>query len=97
MVAEVEQRGDTFSLPADHLQLGEDKVIPINRLKVGMRVRYCTDYPIGENGTVVSWNDTFIFVKYDYDIHRLGMAGATAQATYPTDLVEIQLDKNDKL
>lgn len=79
----------------------EVTVIPQERLKVGMRVAYTwqvTDnVTLIEKGTVSSYNDTVIFVKYDEQVHKLGMAGATAQATYPCDLIEIEHEHNDSI
>jgi hypothetical protein len=72
-----------------------------DRLKVGMRVAYTwhvtNNVTLTEAGTVSSWNDSVVFVKYDEHVHKLGMAGATAQATYECDLVEIDHEYNDRI
>jgi hypothetical protein len=39
-----------------------------------------------EKGTVSSRNETYVFVKFDQDVKRLGWDGATAKACRPEDL-----------
>ena len=48
-----------------------------------MRVKYI---PQNENGTVTSKNDTYIFVKFDDPVSRLGWEGTTSQACSPCNL-----------
>ncbi len=68
------------------------------RLKAGMRVRYYTDVPgLSQDGTVSSWNETLVFVKYDDRVHKHGMIGTTAEGTYRRDLVEIDHAYNDRI
>ncbi|HEY5865113.1 MAG TPA: hypothetical protein VI542_06105 [Candidatus Tectomicrobia bacterium] len=60
----------------------------------GQRVFYCnrtyhhtTPQKITyEPGTVSSTNDTYVFVKFDAQVVRMGWQGTTAQACHPGDL-----------
>jgi hypothetical protein len=73
-------------------------MITQNRLKAGMRVRYVTDCPNhSENGTVSSWNEAYVFVKFDERVLRHGMGGTTAEGCDHRDLLEIDREYNDRL
>jgi hypothetical protein len=76
-------------------------MIEASQLKVGMRVMYVgggsDTWSFRDKGTVSSWNDKYVFVKYDEQVHRLSMEGATAKATTRSSLVEIELEYNRAL
>lgn len=40
-----------------------------------------------ERGTISSYNDKYIFVKFDKQVNVLGWNETTAQSCYPEDLV----------
>lgn len=50
-------------------------------MKVGDRVKYIPNYGDCEWGSVSSWNDHYVFVKYDKQVSKLGWEGTTSQAT----------------
>lgn len=58
----------------------------LDQLKKQMRVRYVPrmadeniNDPSCEDGTVSSWNDEFVFVKFDKQLNLLGWDGTTSQ------------------
>lgn len=56
-------------------------------MKSGDRVKYTPSHGgEGEWGTVSSWNDHFVFVKYDKQVSKFGWDGTTSQSTKREDL-----------
>jgi hypothetical protein len=42
--------------------------------------------PTGERGRISSWNETYIFVKFEQQLVNFGWVGTTSKACYPRDL-----------
>jgi hypothetical protein len=43
-----------------------------------------------EEGRISSWNDQYIFVKFNEQLNKLGWEGTTSNACYPNDLKLVQ-------
>lgn len=59
-------------------------MINIRDLKVGMRVLYKGTM---EEGIVSSWNDKYVFVKFDEQVSKFGIDETTAQACHRSQLL----------
>lgn len=70
---------------------GKVESMKLEDLKVGMRVRYVTYIPgLSENGTVSSWNEAWVFVKFDSSVAKHGFDGACAEGCNLSALVFIE-------
>jgi threonine dehydrogenase-like Zn-dependent dehydrogenase len=93
---------------APGISAGKEKEMQVKKLgeytcddfQTGDRVTYVPLHAYGdinhkdvEHGLVSSCNNEFVFVKYYPALTRFGWDGCTSQATNPTELIKVTVDR----